>query len=309
MKALVIGGCGFIGSHVVDRLLRQGHQVRIFDRHEENFRLALPGVDYRIGDFTDKSAIADAVQGVDVVFHFVSTTFPSTASLDPQRDVQENLIGTQQLVKVMLEAGVTRLLFLSSGGTVYGIPERTPIPETHPLRPISAYGITKTAIEHNLEMFRRTAGLRPIVVRASNPFGPRQSHVGVQGVVSTFLNRIANGEPIEIWGDGSVIRDYIDVQDLADFCALAGTSDKGGTYNAGSGRGTSLADLLAAMEKVTEREIALEFKPARAIDVLVSVLDCSAAERDFGWKAERDLQRSLQATWNWILSLKPAAVL
>ncbi|MBB4116322.1 UDP-glucose 4-epimerase [Rhizobium sp. BK226] len=308
MKGLVIGGCGFIGSHVVDRLLRDGHQVRVFDRHEESFRLALAGVDYRIGDFTDKAQIADAVQGVDAVFHFVSTTFPSTASLNPQRDVRENLIGTQQLIEVMLDAGVTRLLFLSSGGTVYGIPERTPISETHPLRPISAYGITKTAIEHNLEMFRRAAGLRPIIVRASNPFGPRQSHIGVQGVVSTFLNRIANDEPIEIWGDGSVIRDYIDVQDLADFCALAGTSDRNGTYNAGSGRGTSLAELLAVMEEVTGREIVRVFKPARVIDVPVSVLDCSAAERNFGWKAQRDLRTGLQATWNWILSLKPSAV-
>lgn len=307
MKVLVIGGCGFIGSHVVDRLLRQGHQVRIFDRHEENFRLALAGVDYRVGDFTNKMQIADAVQGVDAVFHFVSTTFPGTASLNPQRDVQENLIGTQQLVEVMLSANVRRLLFLSSGGTVYGIPEVTPIPETHPLRPINAYGITKTAIEHNLEMFRRVAGLSPIIVRASNPFGPRQSHVGVQGVVSTFLNRIANGEPIEIWGDGSVIRDYIDVQDLADFCVLAGTSDRNGTYNAGSGQGTSLVDLLVAMEEVTERDIVRIFRPARAIDVPVSILDCFAAERDFGWKVQRDLKTGLRTTWNWILSLKPEA--
>jgi len=307
MKALVIGGCGFIGSHVVDRLLRNGHQVRVFDRHEEGFRLALAGVDYHIGDFTDKIQVADAVRGVDAVFHFVSTTVPSTASLDPQRDVRENLIGTQQLVEVMLDADVTRLLFLSSGGTVYGIPERTPISESHPLRPISAYGITKTAIEHNLEMFRRSAGLRPIIVRASNPFGPRQSHVGVQGVVSTFLNRIANDEPIEIWGDGSVVRDYIDVQDLADFCALAGTSDRNGTYNAGSGSGMSLLQLLTAMGEVTQREIVRVFKPARVIDVPVSVLDCAAAERDFGWKAQRDLRTGLQATWNWILSLKPDA--
>jgi UDP-glucose 4-epimerase len=304
MKILVVGGCGFIGSHVVDELLRRGHKLRIFDQSEEKFRLSLPGVEYRQGDFSDRAAIADAVSGMDAVFHLVSTTFPSTANRDPQRDVRENLIGTLQLVDVMLEAGVTRLLFLSSGGTVYGIPETTPIPETHPLRPINSYGITKTAIEHNLEMFRRTKGLSPIIVRASNPYGARQGHTGVQGVVATFFNRIANDESIEIWGDGSVVRDYINVRDLAEFCVLAGTSDRQGVYNAGSGTGTSLVDLLSAMETVTGRQVSRTYKPARATDVPVSVLDCTAAERDFGWKARRDLTSGLATTWEWVRSLK-----
>ncbi len=308
MIVLVLGGCGFIGSHIVDGLLKEGHELRVFDRREESFRLALPGVDYRIGDFTERTAIADAVKGVEMVFHVVSTTFPSTANLDPKRDVRENLLGTQQLVEVMLDAGVRRLLFLSSGGTVYGIPEKIPIPEKHPLRPIGAYGITKVAIEHNLEMYRRVGGLSPVVIRASNPFGPRQSNNGVQGVITTFLTKIANDEPITIWGDGSVIRDYIDVRDLADLCVLAGLSKREGTYNAGSGRGLSLNDLLSALEQMIGRKIAREFMPARVTDVPVSVLNCSAAERDFGWKAARGLQESLWVTWEWILRLKKGEV-
>lgn len=255
-------------------------------------------------DFNDRDAISDAVLGMDAVYHLVSTTFPSTASQNPQRDVSKNLIGTLQLVEVMLAAGVTRLIFLSSGGTVYGIPETTPISEAHPLRPISSYGITKVAIEHNLELFRGTKGLSPIIIRASNPFGPRQSHTGVQGVVATFLNQFSNGELIEIWGDGSVVRDYIRVRDLAKFCVIAGTSAKEGIYNSGSGKGTSLIELLAAMEQVTGRDVAREFKPARPTDVPVSILDCSAAERDFGWKAERSLHDGLAVTWDWMLSMK-----
>ncbi len=305
MKILVIGGCGFIGSHVVDALLRGGHSVRVFDHSREKFRLSLPGVEYLQGDFTDRVAIEQAVLGMDAVYHLVSTTFPLTASQDPQRDVRENLIGTLQLVEIMLQAGVRRLLFLSSGGTVYGIPEVTPIVEKHPLRPISSYGITKVAIEHNLEMFRRTCGLSPIIIRASNPFGPRQGHTGVQGVVATFLNQIANGATIEIWGDGSVIRDYIHVHDLAELCVTSGTSDREGAYNAGSNTGTSLVELLSAMEQVTGRDVIKVFKPARATDVPVSVLDCSAAERDFGWKASQDLHEGLAQTWKWVLSLKP----
>jgi UDP-glucose 4-epimerase len=241
---------------------------------------------------------------MDAVYHLVSTTFPSTASQDPKRDVRENLIGTLQLLEVMIEEGVTRLLFLSSGGTVYGIPETIPISESHPLRPISSYGITKVAIEHNLEMFRRTKGLSPIIIRASNPFGPRQAHTGVQGVVATFLNRIANNEAIEVWGDGSVVRDYIDVRDLARLCVVAGTSQREGVYNAGSSKGTSLVELLTVMEQVTGRDVVAGFKPASSTDVPVSILDCTAAERDFGWKASRNLDEGLATTWNWVLSLK-----
>lgn len=303
MKILVLGGCGFIGSHVVDALLRDGHEIRIFDRNEESFRLALPSVEYRLGDFTDQAAVRDAVEGMEAVFHLVSTTFPSTAALDPKRDVRENLLGTQQLVEAMLDANVSRLLFLSSGGTVYGITETVPIDETHPLRPINSYGITKVAIESYLEMYRRTRGLSPIIIRASNPFGPRQGHTGVQGVVATFLNQIVNGAAVEVWGDGSVVRDYVFVRDLARFCALAGASGKEGVYNAGSGRGTSLVELLAAMEDVTGRAFERRFKPAPATDVPVSVLDCSAALETFNWSAETDMLTGLQETWDWIMGL------
>ncbi len=304
MRVLVLGGCGFIGSHVVDLLLLEGHDVTVFDRNEERFRLALPSVEYRRGDFNDVEAISDALRGVDAVFHLVSTTFPSTASLDPQRDARENLLGTLQLIETMLEADIKRLLFLSSGGTVYGITNTVPISESEPLRPINAYGITKVAIENYLELYRRTRGLSPIVVRASNPFGPRQSHTGVQGVVATFLNRISNKEPVEVWGDGSVIRDYIYVRDLARFCVVSGTSGSDGVYNAGSGNGTSLLDLLESMEKVVGFEFERSFKPAQRTDVPISILDCSAAQRDFGWRAEKDFVAGLRETWAWVAGLR-----
>lgn len=301
MKILVIGGCGFIGSHVVDDLLRTGHSVRVFDRRHEQFRRPLADIDYRIGDFSDKMAVAEAIMGVDAVFHLVSTTFPGTADLDPKTDVRENLIDTLQLVETMLSLSVTRLLFLSSGGTVYGIPQEIPIPETHPLRPINSYGIVKGAIEQYLEMYRRTRGLSPVIIRASNPFGPRQGHTGVQGVVSTFLSRIAKGEPIEIWGDGSVVRDFLDVRDLAELCGVAGTSRREGVYNAGSGVGTSLNDLLETIRQVTETEIALQYRPGRLVDVPISVLDCTIAKRDFGWEPRRTLSEGLDNAWRWLL--------
>ena len=300
MKVLVLGGCGFIGSHLVDRLLAQGHSVRVFDRAPERYRAPLRGVDYRIGNFRDKMALIDALSGVESVVHLVSTTFPGTADLDPVSDVQDNLAGTITLLDCMVSLRLTRILFLSSGGTVYGVPEVIPIPETHPLRPISSYGIVKVAIESYLEMYRRTRGLSPVIIRASNPYGPRQGHRGVQGVITTFLSRVLADEPIEIWGDGSVVRDYLHVADLALLCVNAICSTKIGVYNAGSGVGTSVNDIVHALQQVTGKTIEPVYKPGRALDVPRSVLDITQAKRDFGWSPMPDLASGVAETWAWL---------
>jgi UDP-glucose 4-epimerase len=300
MKVLVIGGSGFIGSHVVDKLLAHQHSVRVFDRRPEQFRAPLSGVDYRFGEFADEMTLVEALSGMDVVYHLVSTTVPGTADLDPKTDVRDNLIGTINLLDSMQRLGLTRLLFLSSGGTVYGIPDVVPIPETHALRPVNSYGIVKAAIEHYLEMYRRTRGFSPVIVRASNPFGPRQAHSGVQGVVSTFLRRILVGEPIEIWGDGTVVRDYLEVSDLAELCVRVGTSTSEGAYNAGSGHGLSVNDVVKAVRKVTGADVKVIYKPRRPVDVPRSVLDCSRAKSEFGWECETAFDSGLRNTWNWL---------
>jgi UDP-glucose 4-epimerase len=300
MKVLVIGGCGFIGSHVVDKLLAHEHSVRVFDRRPERFRAPLSGVDYRFGEFADEMTLVEALSGVDAVYHLVSSTVPGTADLDPKTDVRDNLVGTINLLDSMQRLGLSRILFLSSGGTVYGIPEVVPILETHALRPINSYGIVKAAIEHYLEMYRRTRGFSPVIVRASNPFGPRQAHSGVQGVVSTFLRRILTDEPIEIWGDGTVVRDYLEVSDLAELCVRAGTSDREGAYNAGSGHGLSVNDVVEAVRKVTGANVKVIYKPARPVDVPRSVLDCSRAKNEFGWECETGFDSGLNNTWNWL---------
>ena len=200
----------------------------------------------------------------------------------------------------MQRLGLSRILFLSSGGTVYGIPDTIPIPETHALRPINSYGIVKATIEHYLDMYRRTRGLSPIVIRASNPYGPRQAHSGVQGVISTFLRRILAGQPLEIWGDGSVMRDYLEVGDLAELCVRAGTSDKEGAYNAGSGHGLSVNEIVQAVRTATGLDFEVIYKPGRPIDVQRSVLDCSRAKNDFGWECKTRFESGLNNTWNWL---------
>jgi len=179
MRVLVLGGCGFIGSHVVDALMDRGNSVGVFDRGPERFRAPVPKVDYHFGDFTEKSALLEAMSGADAVVHLVSTTFPGTANHDAPGDVAGNLLGTLGVLDAMVSLGVRRIIYLSSGGTVYGVPEVEPIPEDHPLRPINSYGIVKVAIEHYLELYRRSYGLSTLAIRPENPFGPWQGHDGV----------------------------------------------------------------------------------------------------------------------------------
>lgn len=305
MKVLVIGGCGFIGSHIVDRLLVSGHSIRVLDRKPELFRDPLPGVEYQFGDFNNRFDVIEALAGVDAVMHLASTTFPGTADLDPVADIQSNLVGTLHLLNAMVKQNTPRLLFLSSGGTVYGPPDMVPIPEAHPLRPINSYGIVKVAIENYLEMFRRTRGISNVAIRASNPYGPRQAHTGVQGVVSTFLAKLQRGERPEIWGDGSAVRDYLCVTDLAELCVLAIESDKQGAYNAGSGVGTSLTEIVEILDDVIGRPVDPIYKPARMIDVKKSVLDVSNAQSDFGWACKTPLREGIKSTYDWLCNIRP----
>lgn len=301
MRALVIGGSGFIGSHLVDRLLAQGTHVRVYDRTSERFRPTPANVDFRSGDFGDRTTLAEALVDVDVVFHMLSTSVPSTSNLDPVADIQGNLIGTVRLLELMRSAGVRRMVYLSSGGTVYGPPQYDPVREDHPERPISSYGIVKTAIEKYILMEQHLHGLRPVILRASNPYGPRQGHGGVQGVIGTFLWRIAEDEPIHIWGDGSVVRDFIHVADLANLCAQCSEADFTGIYNAGSGEGTSIREIIDVIATVTGREMRPIYKPGRGFDVPRVVLDISAIRARLPWRPEISLSTGIEGTWNWLL--------
>ncbi|MGD8840753.1 MAG: NAD-dependent epimerase/dehydratase family protein [Gammaproteobacteria bacterium] len=300
MKALVLGGNGFIGSHIVDYLLAAGHQVRVLDRSAEHFREAMAEVDYHLGDYGEAGTLKAALEGIDIVYHLASTTVPATSNQDPVADIQVNLVKTVQLLQSMVRQNVPRILFMSSGGTVYGIPEQSPIPESHPLKPICSYGVVKVAIENYLFMYRQLDHISPVVLRASNPYGERQGHTGVQGVIGTFLNKLRSGEPIEIWGDGSIVRDFLHVSDLADFAVRAGTSEFQGVLNAGSGEGYSICNILDAVANVTGQPVEPVFKQGRDYDVPEVVLDVTRAREEFGWDAKIDLSDGIERTWNWM---------
>ena len=198
-RILVLGGNGFIGSHLVKALVATGLPVRVLSRSRHQFEQPVQGVDYRYADFADSVRVAEALIDVDVVVHLISTTVPSTANLDPVADVRGNLIASISLLQQMRELGVNRMVYLSSGGTVYGNAKIIPIPEEHERAPLSSYGIVKVAIENYITMFSSLYGLQSLIIRASNPYGPLQGHFGVQGVIATFFQRIISGEEICIW--------------------------------------------------------------------------------------------------------------
>ncbi len=300
MKALVLGGNGFIGSHLVDGLLESNWSVRVFDRMQEKFRSSLPDVDYQIGEFNDTFAVAEALDGIDVVYHLISTTVPSTSLFNPVADIEGNLITSVKLFDQMVKTGVKRIVFLSSGGTVYGNPETEPVSEKHLLRPICSYGIIKAAVENYLFMYQDLYGIRATVLRASNVYGPRQGHVGVQGLIGTFLHNVINGELLIVWGDGKVVRDYLFVQDLVNLCVIAGKCENVGIFNAGYGVGYSVNNIIDMISNVLGKELEVISQPARSYDVKRIVLDIRKTKETFGWNPLVSLDEGIKEHWQWL---------
>jgi UDP-glucose 4-epimerase len=301
---LVVGGAGFIGSHIADALVQNGYPVRLFDlprRKMTNVAHLLDRVEVAEGDFTNEADLERALRNVDYVFHLVGTTLPATSNENPIYDVESNLIGTLRLLQLARAAHIKKVIFISSGGTVYGIPETVPIPETHPTSPVCSYGITKLAIEKYLALFHHLYGLDYVILRASNPYGPRQQSIGAQqGVVSVFIDRIKRGEPITIWGDGSVVRDFVYIQDVAQAFVMALTSSSPHRiFNVGTGAGLSLNELLGLLAQATGITPRVNYLPGRSTDVPRNVLDTTRIRTEWGWSAPTPLSEGLARTWDW----------
>ncbi len=297
---LVLGGNGFIGSHLVEALVAGGAHVRVLTRSGCQHTQPLSGVDYRYADFvSDSVSVAESLVDVDIVAHLISTTVPATANLDPIADIHGNLLPTVRLLQQMRDQGVSRLVFLSSGGTVYGDAKSIPIPEEHERNPVSSYGIVKVAIENYIAMFSSQHGLKSLVFRVSNPYGPRQGHLGVQGVIPTFFQRIIAGDEIRIWGDGSSVRDYLYINDLVS-CVVQGINkDLAGVYNVGSGQGVSLREVLSLIEEISGISANVKYLAPRGFDVKKVVLDISKARNALDWEPLVSLREGCEQYWRW----------
>lgn len=303
MKTLILGGCGFIGRHIVQTLTDQCMPVVVVDVHAEPDQ-STPLCTFVPIEFTDTHRI-DAVMaehGITHVVHLVSTTLPKSSNEDKPHDVESNVIQTLRLLDLCVKHQVQRLLFMSSGGTVYGAPEQVPVSETHANHPLCSYGISKLAIEKYLYLYRHLHGLNYVVLRAANPYGPGQNPLSGQGIVANFIHKMHRGQALEVWGDGETVRDYFHVRDLADLSQRALLSTAVGVFNAGSGVGLSINQLIEVMQRTLGVSADVVYQPARGLDVPAIVLDSSAAFTTFGWRAQTGLEAGIREYASWYAS-------
>jgi UDP-glucose 4-epimerase len=304
MRALVTGGAGFIGSNLVDALLDAGHEIAVIDDlstgRERNLDPARArGVALHVADITDAGAVLEVVrrEQPSVVFHLA-------AQIDVRRSVREiafdarvNVEGTINVLDAAHLAGVGRVVFTSTGGAIYGETDVLPTPETLPAQPLAPYGQSKFCGERYCGLYQRLHGLSTVILRYGNVYGPRQDPLGEAGVVAIFCGRLLAGEPLTVNGDGRQTRDYVYVGDViaANLAALE-RPDTGGEFNIGTGRETSVLDLVHALGELAGAELPYEHAPAAAGDIARSCLDVSRARRELDWQARTDLVDGLRTT-------------
>ncbi|HEA3090938.1 TPA: NAD-dependent epimerase/dehydratase family protein [Aeromonas salmonicida] len=304
-RCLVLGGLGFIGTHLVKALLDLGFKVRCFERPHTNSVMAdffqHPNFELFEGDFASETDVAEAIKNCDFCYHLVSTTLPKSSNLDPVFDIESNLIGTIRLLQHAVDNGVQKVIFISSGGTVYGTPMELPILENHPTDPTCSYGITKLAIEKYFALFHHLHGLDYTVLRLANPYGEGQRIHSQQGAIAVFLGKILRGETIEIWGDGTVVRDYIHVSDVVDSLLLSLAASNGNhLFNIGSGIGNSLNEIISTIERVTNCRAIVNYSDSRDFDIPVNILNINKAKNLSGWSPKVTLENGIERFYKWL---------
>ena len=299
MRAIVTGGAGFIGSHVVDALVARGDEVLVLDdlskgrKENMNEHVRLAVVDVR-----DKNAVTAAFADgrPEVCFHLAAQADVRVSVDDPVFDFDVNAGGTLQMLEAARAHG-TRVVFASTGGAIYGECEE-PAPEDAPRRPLAPYGASKLAGEEYLAVYNRLHETQHSSLRYGNVYGPRQDPHGEAGVVAIFLGRLARGETPHIFGDGRQQRDYVYVGDVVE--ATLAAAGRPGVFNVGTGVATSVLELLQACISVTGGKVEPVFEPPRAGEIQRSVLDPALAERELGFKAQTPLEEGLAATWEFV---------
>ena len=307
-RIVVFGANGFIGRNLVKALSQNKEDsIVAFDRFSAYQRKTVhPFDDYHnvevaIGDFFNRGDVSRTLEGADYVFHLVSSTTPASSNNDPFIDIETNARGSVELFDLCVEHKVKKVVFLSSGGTVYGDIDSDKIGENVVPAPRSPYGIGKLTIEHYLRYFKYVSGLDYIVYRVSNPYGPGQNIHGQQGVIAIFLHKILSGEPITVYGDGSMVRDYIYIDDLITMImASYRAENKYGEYNLGSGKGETVNDVVSFIENCIGRSVDRQSSPTPSTFVQRSVMDTSRFTGEFGVKSTTGLQAGIKKTLDYV---------
>lgn len=292
MKILLLGGSGFIGSSLTLKLVSSGHSVTILDHRAmpESFKGL---VKYYRGDYRDSLLVTELLQQVEVVVHLACSSVPSTANLDPVFDLEANLLPTVRLMELVRKSGDKYVAFFSSGGAVYGDASVIPTPEECRFDPKSAYGAMKAASELYIQMLGRLYGLNCLILRPSNPYGPRQSGDGVQGAIAAFVESAVAGKTITLIGDGETKRDFIYIDDLIDGVTKAIETRCVGTMNFGSGKSTSINEVLDCVVAATGAHLDIVRRDGRGYDVQESLLDITRARSTLAWEPRTSIREGL----------------
>ena len=309
-NVLVTGGAGFIGSHVAQHYLDAGFEVTVIDNlssgRRENVPLRAAFVEADICSPEAHDLLAAG--GFSVLNHHAAQMDVRVSVADPVFDAHTNLIGLLNLLEGCRRGGVERVVFASSGGVVYGESERLPHAEDAAKLPVSPYGVSKLASEFYLAAYTKLHGIKAVSLRYANVYGPRQSPLGEAGVVAIFGERLRNGRPLTVYGDGSQTRDYVFVADVAranmavtacDLPPLRTIDDL--AYNVGTGLETSVNALVETLFAATGMSVPVENAPARAGELMRSAVSPARAEREWSWRPEVDLTAGLKRTYQWIV--------
>lgn len=301
---VVLGGCGFIGSHLCRALVRLGRQVRVFDKvyAERNLiRDIVSEIEIVEGDAARADDVLAALEGAETVFHLVHTTVPGSSMADPSYDVESNVAASVRWLSKIGQTSVRRIIFVSSGGTVYGIPRQNPIDEQHPTDPISSYGITKLALEKYVAMYATAAGIDYMILRPSNVYGEGQRLQIGQGVIGVLADRALRGQELEVWGTGDSLRDYIYIDDfIAAVRSLLTYTGSHRIFNVSRGKGHSVQDILGILQSQLGRLPEIKYQPARGFDVPASVLDASLLRAEVDWKPRITLEEGVEHVIQWL---------
>lgn len=298
MRILVTGGAGFIGSHIAQAYLAAGHEVHIIDNLSTGRRSHAPvdAVLHEVDIESDEAARIFSDVRPDIVNHHAAQASVKVSTGAPVADLETNAGGTVRVAQLCLENNVGKLIYASSGGTVYGDPQSLPVVEDHPCVPMSPYGLSKYTGELYIQLFSRTHGLDYTIFRYGNAFGPRQDPNGEAGVVAIFAANMLARRPCTIDGDGEQRKDYLYVGDVAAANVLALTGGSRQVFNIGTGAGTSVNEIFRELQAATGDTTEPTFGPARLGDVREFWLDCSRARAELGWKPEVSFEEGVRRT-------------
>ena len=283
MNYLILGAGGFIGRNLVESLMEvPDAALTLFDRDPIAYPVT-SNCRCVTGNFGMDTDFAALTRDADVVYHLVSTTLPGNSNENMEKGFVDNVLATMRLLDACVANRVGKVVFISSGGTVYGMDAQPPLAESAPTDPINGYGLQKLTIEKTLYLYRYLHGLDYRIVRLSNPYGKYKKAYGIQGVVNTFVHKAVTGEALSVFGDGNVVRDYIHIDDaIAAIRNIEKYEGEHKLFNVGSGQGHSVKDIIALLEKILGKPLSVTYTPGRKADVPVNVLDVSRYESEFG---------------------------